>query len=105
MVGTGKQKAEYGDFQTPVVLAQAVCACLARRALQPATLLEPTCGIGNFLLAGLDQFQSVGAAIGVEINPAHVRQASQSLHQRRGRAQDEADTSRLLCYRLEAPDK
>ncbi len=82
MVGTGKQKAEYGDFQTPMVLAQAVCARLAHRALQPATLLEPTCGIGNFLLAGLDQFQTVGAAIGVEINPAHVQRASQALHQR-----------------------
>ena len=54
------RKAEYGDFQTPIALARAVCARVGDFAeLQPASLLEPTCGLGNFLSAGLDQFKGV----------------------------------------------
>ncbi len=62
MAGTTKRKAEYGDFQTPLALAQSVCAHLAHLAVQPAALLEPTCGIGTFLFAALDKFKGVGEA-------------------------------------------
>jgi len=79
-----KAVAEFGDFQTPTGLARVACALLARRRLRPAALLEPTCGLGNFLFAGLDQFQGVKAAIGAEINPYYVEQAEAALRQRGG---------------------
>ena len=47
---------EYGDFQTPPELASQVCKLLADRGMNPASVLEPTCGIGNFLLAAVKQF-------------------------------------------------
>jgi hypothetical protein len=61
-----------GDFQTPPSLAARVCKLLAAHGLAPAALVEPSCGIGNFLLAALDQFPQAATALGVEINPAHV---------------------------------
>jgi hypothetical protein len=66
------KKAEYGDFQTPEVLAREVCVTLREQGLQPAVLLEPTCGLGNFLVAGLDQFPGVQQALGADINPKYI---------------------------------
>ena len=63
---------EFGDFQTPSMLAKQVCKLLADRRLTPASVVEPTCGIGNFLFAALDQFPTVRRALGVEINQAYV---------------------------------
>ena len=81
-----KHKTEYGDFQTPRGLAQRVCALLAEQGLEPAALLEPTCGLGNFLFAGLDQFKNVRKAFGADINPEYVAQAEQALSQRQDAA-------------------
>lgn len=83
-MGKSKAVAEYGDFQTPKGLARLVCALLAKTGLQPAGLLEPTCGLGNFLYAALDEFQSIGKAVGAEINPYYVEQAKATLRQRGG---------------------
>lgn len=74
--------AEYGDFQTPAVLAQHVCALLSKRGVQPASLLEPTCGLGSLLFAGLDQF-AIQKAVGADINPTYVKWAQTTLSQRR----------------------
>jgi hypothetical protein len=76
-----KAKAEYGDFQTPATLAQQVCALLAERGLRPASLLEPTCGLGALLFAALDRF-SPQKAIGADINATHIRWAQTTLRQR-----------------------
>jgi hypothetical protein len=70
-----KAKTEFGDFQTPYKLATAVCKVLASRTLQPATLLEPTCGTGSFLVAAVRQFPHAQRVIGCEINPAYLDQA------------------------------
>ena len=70
-----RQKAEFGDFQTPEDLAGQVCLLLAQRGLQPRSVLEPTCGKGSFLAAALDSFPSIGGAVGVEINRDHVSAA------------------------------
>src|SRR5437867_12259291 len=50
---------EYGDFQTPLPLAEAVCRKLFRSGYRPTVLLEPTCGRGNFILAALRTFPSI----------------------------------------------
>ncbi len=63
---------EYGDFQTPLVLAAQICGFLADRGAVPASLVEPTCGAGNFLLAAFKQFPELAHAVGVEINKDHI---------------------------------
>src|SRR5260370_29862797 len=75
--------AEYGDFQTPEGLARSVCAMLASQGADPAALLEPSCGLGRFLFAGLDRFGGIRNAIGVDINRVYIRHAETVLRQRR----------------------
>ena len=69
----------FGDFQTPPQLARDVCSLLARKGLAPASILEPTCGQGNFLAAALRSFPTVRKAIGIDINPNHVAYAQNAL--------------------------
>ena len=69
-------KAEYGDFQTPAELARTVCR---RVDVSPATFVEPTCGVGNFLLAAVETFGRGPAIVGLEINGNYLEQAEQSL--------------------------
>jgi hypothetical protein len=70
-----KEIAEYGDFQTPVALAREICATLARSGIQPKTIIEPTCGIGNILQAALEVFPACQHALGLEISNTYVTQA------------------------------
>ena len=82
-MGTRKKSdrvAEYGDFQTPVPLARAVCQLLSRRGVKPTSIIEPTCGIGNFLVAAVEQFGKAKKAVGLEINPAYVNAARERFH-------------------------
>jgi hypothetical protein len=74
-----KHKVEYGDFQTPLPLARDVCSLLSRRGCKPLSVLEPTCGAGNFLRAVLERFPGVKQAIGVEINDEYVAAARRSI--------------------------
>lgn len=71
--------AEYGDFQTPPTLAAQVCKLIADRGLKPSSLLEPTCGVGNFLLAAMEQFPNVATGLGIDINAAYVRRTQDEL--------------------------
>ena len=61
---TGKR--EYGDYQTPRDFAIKVCRFLKEKCdVRPSTILEPTCGIGNFIEAAtMFEAQEI---IGVEI--------------------------------------
>src|SRR5262245_41835677 len=70
---------EFGDFQTPPALARQVCKLLSDQGLEPASVVEPTCGIGNFLLAALDHFPRATRALGVEINPRYVDRLAAAL--------------------------
>jgi predicted RNA methylase len=67
-----RTRQEFGDFQTPRELADAVCALVARDLPAPAAILEPTCGTGSFLLAALDAFPAAEKVIGIEINADYV---------------------------------
>jgi hypothetical protein len=73
------RQAEFGDFQTPPALARQVCEVLARRGLRPASIIEPTCGTGSFLLAALDRFVDAQRAIGIDINEEHLNRVSREL--------------------------
>ena len=79
MPGKSKRKIEFGDFQTPVELSKRICALLHQRGVQPASVIEPTCGEGNLLLSALDQFPSIIKALGIEINPEYVQRVKRRL--------------------------
>ncbi|XZN97527.1 MAG: class I SAM-dependent methyltransferase [Microcoleus sp.] len=67
-----KTKLEYGDFQTPPPLAEMVCRKLVELNVNPSTIIEPTCGVGNFIQAAADWFPSAAKIIGVEINQNYL---------------------------------
>lgn len=50
---------EFGDFQTPQSLADRVCLKLRREGINPSLVVEPTCGLGNFLDAAQRIFPDV----------------------------------------------
>lgn len=70
---------EFGDFQTPLPLAKITVARL-RNALSftPKTIIEPTCGVGAFLIAAAEAFPETERIIGVEIEATYLAE----LHER-----------------------
>jgi hypothetical protein len=71
-------KVQFGDFQTPLALARRVCARLQARHTVPATIVEPTCGQGAFLIAAAEAFPQAELR-GFEINPDHLDTAHKQL--------------------------
>ncbi|MCP5101905.1 MAG: N-6 DNA methylase [bacterium] len=65
-------KIEYGDFQTPLDLADKVCLYLAQKKVSPNLVLEPTCGKGNFIISALEHIKSIDKIYGIEIYKPYV---------------------------------
>jgi hypothetical protein len=65
------RKIELGDFQTPLETASEVCGLLAASGLSPATVVEPSCGIGAFLEAAATAFPRA-RLLGFELDPGRV---------------------------------
>ncbi|HLO46841.1 MAG TPA: SAM-dependent methyltransferase [Kamptonema sp.] len=68
-----KTKVEYGDFQTPLELSKIVCQKLVYLGVNPNVIIEPTCGVGNFIQAAAQSFQYTSKIIGVELNLKHLQ--------------------------------
>jgi len=64
---TSQQKREWGDFQTPPSLAKQVCQYLCEFGVAPTVVVEPTYGLGNFILASLETFPKLDLVYGVEL--------------------------------------
>jgi len=64
-------KIEFGDFQTPLALAREICGLLRRQNLVPDFVLEPTCGMGAFLVSAAEAFPQASLR-GWDINPEYV---------------------------------
>jgi hypothetical protein len=71
---TDKKKVEYGDFQTPLELSLKVCQKLVKLGVNPDVIIEPTCGVGNFIEAAAYSFPSAKKIIGVDINYSYLKQ-------------------------------
>jgi hypothetical protein len=71
---TSKTKIEYGDFQTPLELAERICDKLVELGVNPNIIIEPTCGIGNFIQASTCSFPLVSEIIGFEINQNYLQE-------------------------------
>ena len=70
-----KQKVEFGDFQTPDVLARRICELLHRLGVSPRSIVEPTCGKGSFLQAAAVAFPNCTQILGFEVNPDYAKAA------------------------------
>lgn len=74
-----RDKAEYGDFQTPLKLALRICQWLQTKGVCPDVLVEPTFGQGHFLLAALETFPSIQHVYGIEIHPPYFNETQQKV--------------------------
>lgn len=79
MAKKSKNKWQFGDFQTPSPLAQQVVEKIAEdESFRPGTILEPSCGLGSFLVAASNTFPH-SELLGFDVNPQHVESARQSV--------------------------
>jgi len=53
-----------------------VCRLVARRRIRPRSVIEPTCGVGNFLRAVEHTFSDAREILGFEINSRHATTAA-----------------------------
>jgi hypothetical protein len=73
-----REVAEFGDFQTPLTLARDVCDLVGQSCV-PATVVEPTCGVGTFLQAAHERFADRTQLMGLEINADYLAIAKANL--------------------------
>lgn len=71
---SGNAKKEFGDYQTPIDFCYKVCEYIRQQGFsaEAKAILEPTCGIGNFLSAASSTF-GCSNTVGVEINEKYAR--------------------------------
>lgn len=62
---------EFGDFQTNQPLAERVVGLVSGLATRPATVVEPTCGKGNFIEATRDVFPEA-VVHGLEVQQEYI---------------------------------
>ena len=63
---------EYGDFQTNKSLASEVVKYSFVKCEDIESVIEPTCGKGNFIFASIAQFKSLKKIVGVEIYKPYI---------------------------------
>jgi len=59
---------EFGDFQTPSKLVNEVIELLSKKSFLPDVVIEPTCGLGNFIDGAYTKWSNTSQFIGFEIN-------------------------------------
>lgn len=72
---------EFGDFQTPVCLTEKLCKLLASYKLRPVSIVEPTCGVGNFLISAVNHFPTAKKVIGSDVNSIYIDELISNLRQ------------------------
>lgn len=80
LVSENTKKVDYGDWQTNYEFAKNVCLYLKSEGLTPDVIVEPTCGIGNFIAAAIDVFDTVEVVYGIEIFDYYISQTEQKLN-------------------------
>ena len=94
-----EKRIEFGDWQTPHELTEAIVTLLASQVQETASVLEPTCGRGAFLVAAAAAFPAA-KLVGFDVSAEYVEAARESLN---GRAEVEvADFFRVNWERVVA---
>ena len=83
----------YGDWQTSYDFARNVCIYLKDKGISPEVIIEPTCGIGNFICAAIDVFDSVKKIYAIEVSSRYTQEAEIRLKQY-------VKEKRIDCYEL-----
>lgn len=68
----------FGDFQTPIALAEEMCGIIEGLNIKPSVIIEPTCGKGNILLTAMNHFPEATRGIGLEINKDYINMIKSS---------------------------
>jgi len=63
---------EYGDYQTPYNLAEKVCKILVHEGVNPSIVIEPTFGLGHFIISAINNFNNIKQIYGVEIQKSYA---------------------------------
>lgn len=74
------RKSEFGDWQTNYPLALSICKYLRAQGVNPQVVVEPTCGIGNFVLAAIEVFDNIEAIFCIEINDVYAEELSRRIN-------------------------
>jgi nitrogen regulatory protein PII-like uncharacterized protein len=77
---TVRKRKEFGDFQTPDYLVDEVCKKLNQLEVVADNIIEPTCGIGGFVISALKNFPNK-KIFGFEINESYIEIVNQKLTQ------------------------
>ena len=72
-------KKEFGDYQTPIDFCKKVCEYIYSQNLiyNVNAIIEPTCGIGNFIVSAYDKFHL--PIFGIEINNDYINKTHNQL--------------------------
>lgn len=62
---------DFGDFQTPVSLADKICGHLVNAGFAPSIIVEPTCGEGNFVVSAIRNFPAVKYIYCIDVQEKH----------------------------------
>lgn len=84
-----RQRIEFGDFQTPESLAFNICHRLTSLGIRPDIVIEPTCGVGAFVIASSKAFPKAKKILGFEINNFYLDSLKAKL-------KDIKDSNRIL---------
>ena len=72
-------KREFGDYQTPIEFSDKVCTYLKEKLhITPSAIVEPTCGVGNFIKSSL--LFNASEYYGIEINPEYCSICRESIN-------------------------
>lgn len=74
-----KETWEFGDFQTPDELAMQVVVRLRQLGINPASIVEPTCGKGNLLISAIKAYPHAKKYIGADINSLYLNKLRERL--------------------------
>lgn len=67
-----EDRVSYGDWQTPIELAESICKQHLELYGEPDVVIEPTCGKGSFIISALRVFSNISEIYAVEINPRYT---------------------------------
>lgn len=72
-------RAEFGDFQTPAALVAKVVEFLGVRGTRWRSLVEPTCGVGEFAVVATEALPSIRKVLALDIRPSYAATARSRL--------------------------
>lgn len=62
---------DFGDFQTPIHLTEQICSKLNLLGVNPDVVIEPMCGMGNFVVSSIRNFPSISEICAIDIQPQY----------------------------------